>query len=132
MPNTISNWVAAISAATRQLAWTLTHKISLTDFIRTWAAEWQDLNWSPITYHAKKSWYLLEHVSLGEHWALDASVRHDAIDNKLAIATTIEQADPACGFPVVRAATNAKVEYALTNSFGFGGANASVILRRCA
>lgn len=44
--------------------------------------------------------------------------------------TTIEQPDPACGFPVVRSATNAKVEYALTNSFGFGGANASVILRR--
>lgn len=28
--------------------------------------------------------FLLEHVDLGTHWAMDASVRHDAIDNKLA------------------------------------------------
>ena len=38
--------------------------------------------------------------------------------------------DPACRFPIVREPTDAKVEIALSNSFGFGGANASLILRR--
>jgi 3-oxoacyl-[acyl-carrier-protein] synthase II len=44
--------------------------------------------------------------------------------------STLETVDPVCGFPVVQKATDAKLEYALTNSFGFGGANASLILRR--
>ena len=43
---------------------------------------------------------------------------------------TLETLDPLCQFPVVRKATDAKLDYALTNSFGFGGANASLILRR--
>jgi 3-oxoacyl-[acyl-carrier-protein] synthase II len=45
---------------------------------------------------------------------------------------TLETPDPVCKFPLVRAATDAPLEHALTNSFGFGGANASVILRRWA
>lgn len=44
--------------------------------------------------------------------------------------TTTETVDPACTFPIVRQPTDAKVEIALSNSFGFGGANATVILRR--
>ncbi|HKS36651.1 MAG TPA: beta-ketoacyl-[acyl-carrier-protein] synthase family protein [Verrucomicrobiae bacterium] len=44
--------------------------------------------------------------------------------------STLEQADPACAFPVVQKPTEAKLNYALTNSFGFGGANASLLLRR--
>lgn len=36
--------------------------------------------------------------------------------------------DPACGFPVVRGPVRARVRRAITNSFGFGGANASVVL----
>ena len=44
--------------------------------------------------------------------------------------TTLQTPDAACMFPVVREPTDAKLEYALTNSFGFGGANASLILRR--
>jgi 3-oxoacyl-[acyl-carrier-protein] synthase II len=45
---------------------------------------------------------------------------------------TLETIEPACAFPVLRRPMEAKVEYALTNSFGFGGANASLILRRWA
>jgi 3-oxoacyl-[acyl-carrier-protein] synthase II len=44
--------------------------------------------------------------------------------------STLRTPDPACAFPILRTPTEAKVEYALTNSFGFGGANASLILRR--
>lgn len=43
---------------------------------------------------------------------------------------TLQNPDPACNFHIVQKPTGAKVEYALTNSFGFGGANASLILRR--
>lgn len=38
--------------------------------------------------------------------------------------------DPACGFPLVQKAQDAHFDYALTNSFGFGGANASLVLGR--
>jgi len=44
--------------------------------------------------------------------------------------STLETPDPACAFPVVRQPADAKLQYALSNSFGFGGANATLILRR--
>ncbi|MBL9136235.1 MAG: beta-ketoacyl-[acyl-carrier-protein] synthase family protein [Verrucomicrobiales bacterium] len=44
--------------------------------------------------------------------------------------TDIRLLDPLCTFPVVRQPTHAALEFALTNSFGFGGSNASLILRR--
>jgi 3-oxoacyl-[acyl-carrier-protein] synthase II len=40
--------------------------------------------------------------------------------------------DPACQFRIVREPTDAKAEIALSNSFGFGGANATLALRRWA
>lgn len=40
--------------------------------------------------------------------------------------------DPACSFPIVNTPKDAKIDYALTNSFGFGGANGSLVLRRWA
>jgi 3-oxoacyl-[acyl-carrier-protein] synthase II len=38
--------------------------------------------------------------------------------------------DPACNFPIVHEPRDARVNVALSNSFGFGGVNASLILRR--
>jgi len=45
---------------------------------------------------------------------------------------TLSTVDPACLFPVVTNPTEVAFDYALTNSFGFGGANASLVLRRWA
>jgi len=43
-----------------------------------------------------------------------------------------ETPDPACNFPIVREPQDAPVKVALSNSFGFGGVNASLVLRRWA
>jgi len=43
---------------------------------------------------------------------------------------TIESVDPICRFEIVRTPADAKIEYALSNSFGFGGSNATLIFRR--
>jgi 3-oxoacyl-[acyl-carrier-protein] synthase II len=44
--------------------------------------------------------------------------------------STWEKPDPTCVFPVVHTPTDARLDYALSNSFGFGGANATLVLRR--
>jgi 3-oxoacyl-[acyl-carrier-protein] synthase II len=46
--------------------------------------------------------------------------------------STLQTPDPACLFPIVRQPTDAKLDYTLSNSFGFGGSNATIILRRWA
>jgi 3-oxoacyl-[acyl-carrier-protein] synthase II len=46
--------------------------------------------------------------------------------------TAFETPDPACKFPIVHKPQDAKVNVALSNSFGFGGVNASLIFRRWA
>jgi 3-oxoacyl-[acyl-carrier-protein] synthase II len=44
--------------------------------------------------------------------------------------TALTALDPACRFQIVRESADAKVDVALSNSFGFGGANASLVFRR--
>jgi len=44
--------------------------------------------------------------------------------------STLENPEPLCAFPIVRKPVDVKIDYALSNSFGFGGANASLIFRR--
>jgi 3-oxoacyl-[acyl-carrier-protein] synthase II len=44
--------------------------------------------------------------------------------------TSLNKIDPACRFQIVREPTDKKIETALSNSFGFGGANATLIFRR--
>jgi 3-oxoacyl-[acyl-carrier-protein] synthase II len=43
---------------------------------------------------------------------------------------TVKTPDPICSFPLVREPRDARLNYVLSNSFGFGGANATLILRR--
>lgn len=44
--------------------------------------------------------------------------------------TSMTGKDPACRFQIVASPTSRKLETALSNSFGFGGANATLIFRR--
>jgi 3-oxoacyl-[acyl-carrier-protein] synthase II len=68
---------------------------------------------------------------LGAAGAVEALVCLMALREQwLPPTVTLQRRDPLCSFPVVQKPTEAKFEYAMSNSFGFGGANASLVLRR--
>jgi 3-oxoacyl-[acyl-carrier-protein] synthase II len=68
---------------------------------------------------------------LGAAGAVEAVISLMALQGQwLPPTTTLRELDPACQFPVVTALTRTKVEYVLSNSFGFGGSNASLVFRR--
>ncbi len=70
---------------------------------------------------------------LGAAGAVEAVVcRMVLAEQWLPPETAVETPDPACKFPVVHEPQDAKVNVALSNSFGFGGVNASLIFRRWA
>jgi 3-oxoacyl-[acyl-carrier-protein] synthase II len=68
---------------------------------------------------------------LGAAGAAEAAVclmalREQWLPPQISLATP----DPACRFPVVREPRDARLAVAMSNSFGFGGANATLVLRR--
>jgi 3-oxoacyl-[acyl-carrier-protein] synthase II len=69
--------------------------------------------------------------SLGAAGAIEAVVCLMALRGHwLPPQTAITTPDPVCHFKIVREPVDAKIETALSNSFGFGGANATLIFRR--
>lgn len=68
---------------------------------------------------------------LGAAGAVEAGVCAMALQGQwLPPTVTTENVDPICKFDLVRAPLDAKFDYALSNSFGFGGSNASLLFRR--
>jgi len=50
----------------------------------------------------------------------------------ISASANIEQLDPqAEGFPIVRERTEREINTLMSNSFGFGGTNASLVFARC-
>jgi 3-oxoacyl-[acyl-carrier-protein] synthase II len=68
---------------------------------------------------------------LGAAGAVEAAACLMALrDQWLPPQTLLNAPDPVCRFPIVRQPAAAKINTALSNSFGFGGANATLIFRR--
>jgi 3-oxoacyl-[acyl-carrier-protein] synthase II len=68
---------------------------------------------------------------LGAAGAVEAAVCLMALRGQwLPPQTSLLQPDPICRFQLVNKPTDAKINTALSNSFGFGGANASLVFRR--
>jgi 3-oxoacyl-[acyl-carrier-protein] synthase II len=67
---------------------------------------------------------------LGAAGAVETVICLMALREQWLPPSVLETPDVACEFPLVRKPTDAHLEYAMTNSFGFGGANATLILRR--
>ncbi len=68
---------------------------------------------------------------LGAAGAVEVAVCVMALQGQwLPPTANLQEPDPAARFAMVRKPVRASFEYALTNSFGFGGANASLLLRR--
>lgn len=67
---------------------------------------------------------------LGAAGAVEAAVCIMALQGQWLPSMNIHDADPACNFPLVRTPASARLDHVLSNSFGFGGANATLILSR--
>ncbi len=68
---------------------------------------------------------------LGAAGAVEAVVTLMALRGQwLPPQTSINEPDSSCSFPIVRHPTDARIDTALSNSFGFGGANATLVFRR--
>ncbi len=69
--------------------------------------------------------------ALGASGAIEAAITAMAIDRcRLPGTCNLVDADPTIDLQVLRAATDARVDAALSTSFGFGGMNAALILAR--
>lgn len=67
---------------------------------------------------------------LGGAGAVEAAITVMALtEGFLPPTTTVVEPDAVCTFELIRQPTDRKITTALTNSFGFGGANATVVLR---
>jgi len=68
---------------------------------------------------------------LGAAGAVEVGICLMALDGGwLPPTNTTASVDAACRFKLVTRPEQRRFDYALTNSFGFGGANASVLLKR--
>jgi len=68
---------------------------------------------------------------LGGAGAVEAVICLMALEGQwLPASLHVREADPVCTFDLVREPRDARVRTALTNSFGFGGANATLIFRK--
>jgi 3-oxoacyl-[acyl-carrier-protein] synthase II len=70
--------------------------------------------------------------ALGASGAIEAAITALALDRKwLPPTLNLDAPDPGCDLDYIpKIGRNADVEYALSNSFGFGGINAAVVLKR--
>lgn len=92
--------------------------------INRWAGEHVD------RLHVSSTKSSVGHL-LGAAGAVEAVVCLLALREQWLPPTSLtRQPDPLCRFRLVQSPAAAELEYALSNSFGFGGANASLILRR--
>jgi len=69
---------------------------------------------------------------LGAAGSLEAGITVLALRDQITPPTTnLAETDEELGFDLIRnVGSAADIEYAMTNSFGFGGTNASLIFRR--
>lgn len=89
--------------------------------------EWAGADVGKISVSSTKS--AMGHL-LGGAGAIESAICLLALNHgHLPASLNIREVDPACRFNLVREPREAKLDIALTNSFGFGGSNASLIFR---